>query len=230
MVTGDVTHRGLRSELDLFRSAFAPLFDQGRMLVVPGNHDRLGDDVAESLMSGTRVQAEEHGGLFVVRFDSTGPHNRRLFDSHGQMEEDDMDAICSALDRAPSGGATPSALASPPAAPARRPPVRARDHAARLAQRGGAVPRARDGGPAAVALRSRSARPPSPARGDRGRFAAGLQRGLQHGFAGLPRLCRRPRRAGARAALARRQAPLLRRRARAVRGSRAVSSISFPST
>ena len=65
--------------------------------------DRLGDDVAESLMSGTRVQAEEHGGLFVVRFDSTGAHNRRLFDSHGQMEEDDMDAICSALDRAPSG-------------------------------------------------------------------------------------------------------------------------------
>lgn len=103
MVTGDVTHRGLRSELDLFRSAFAPLFDEGRMLVVPGNHDRLGDDVAESLMSGTRVQAEEHGGLFVVRFDSTGPHNRRLFDSHGQMEEDDMDAICSALDRAPPG-------------------------------------------------------------------------------------------------------------------------------
>src|SRR5437868_15064476 len=50
-------------------------------------------------------------------------------------------------------GATPSALASPPAAPARRPPVRARDHAARLAQRGGAVPRARDGGPAARAVR-----------------------------------------------------------------------------
>ena len=103
IVTGDVTHRGLRSELELFRSAFAPLFDEGRMLVVPGNHDRLGDDVAESLMSGARVQAEEQSGLFVVRFDSTGPHNRRLFDSHGQMEEDDMDAICSALDRARPG-------------------------------------------------------------------------------------------------------------------------------
>ena len=97
IVTGDVTHRGLRSELELFRSAFAPLFDEGRMLVVPGNHDRLGDDAAESLMSGARVQAEEHGGLFVVRFDSTAPHNRRLFDSHGQMEEDDMDAVCSAF-------------------------------------------------------------------------------------------------------------------------------------
>jgi 3',5'-cyclic AMP phosphodiesterase CpdA len=101
IVTGDVTHRGLRSELDIFHSVFAPLLDEGRLLVVPGNHDRLGDDVAGDLMSGPRVQAEEHDGLFVVRFDSTGPHNRRWFDSHGQMDESDTDAICAALDGAP---------------------------------------------------------------------------------------------------------------------------------
>jgi len=103
IVTGDVTHRGRRAELDLFHAAFAPLFEAGKMIVVPGNHDRLGDDVADRLMGGGRVRAEEHGGLFVVRFDSTGPHNRRCFDSHGLMDEADMDGICAALDRAPRG-------------------------------------------------------------------------------------------------------------------------------
>jgi len=103
IVTGDVTHRGRRAELELFRSAFAPLFDEGRMIVVPGNHDRLGDEVASELMGEARVLAEEHGSLFVVRFDSTGAHNRRWFDSHGQMDERDMDAICAAFGRAPAG-------------------------------------------------------------------------------------------------------------------------------
>ena len=103
IVTGDVTHRGRRSELELFQSIFAPLFEQGRMVVVPGNHDRLGDDVAAALCGPGRVTAEEHGGLYVVRFDSTGPHNRRFYDSHGQMDGRDMDEICAAFDRAPRG-------------------------------------------------------------------------------------------------------------------------------
>jgi len=103
IVTGDVTHGGRRSELDLFLSAFSPFFEQGRMLVVPGNHDRLGDDVASEIMGGPRVQAEEHGSLFVVRFDSTGAHNRRWYDSHGHMDEGDMGAICAELARAPRG-------------------------------------------------------------------------------------------------------------------------------
>jgi 3',5'-cyclic AMP phosphodiesterase CpdA len=103
LVTGDVTHRGLRAELETFQDAFSPLLEQGRVIVVPGNHDRLGDDVASALMTGPRVQAEDHGGLFVVRFDSTGPHNRRWFDSHGRMDEEDVSAICQALERAPAG-------------------------------------------------------------------------------------------------------------------------------
>jgi 3',5'-cyclic-AMP phosphodiesterase len=103
LVTGDVTHKGRRAELELFRSAFAPLFEEGRMIVVPGNHDRLGDDVAGELMAGQRVQAEEHGRLFLVRFDSTGAHNRRWYDSHGQMDGDDVEAICAAFGRAPAG-------------------------------------------------------------------------------------------------------------------------------
>lgn len=102
-ITGDVTHRGLLSELAVFRSAFAPLLEQGRVVVVPGNHDRLGDDAARALMGGARVQAQEHGRLFVVRFDSTGPHNRRWLDSHGQLGKADLEDICRAFAAAPAG-------------------------------------------------------------------------------------------------------------------------------
>jgi 3',5'-cyclic AMP phosphodiesterase CpdA len=103
LITGDITHGGRRSELDAFHDAFAPLLAQGRVVVVPGNHDRLRDGVAGALMPGPRVQPEEHAGLFVVRFDSTGLHNRWWFDSHGQMDAADMDDICEALDHAPPG-------------------------------------------------------------------------------------------------------------------------------
>src|SRR6478752_7674548 len=56
VATGDLTHRGLGRELEQFESIFAPLYAQGRMVVVPGNHDRLGDDVSGALMDGPRVQ------------------------------------------------------------------------------------------------------------------------------------------------------------------------------
>ena len=72
VATGDLTHRGLHSELELFQSTFAPLFAQGRMIVVPGNHDCLGDDVSGQLMSGPRVQTTTRPGLYIVRVNSTG--------------------------------------------------------------------------------------------------------------------------------------------------------------
>ena len=43
LVTGDVTDRGRRAELAAFEELFAPLRDR-RVVVVPGNHDRLGED------------------------------------------------------------------------------------------------------------------------------------------------------------------------------------------
>lgn len=103
LLTGDVTHRGARRELERFREIFAPLLRSGRLLTVPGNHDRLGDDVREALMQGPRVQSERRGGLFVVRLDSTGPHNRRWFDCHGEVTGGDVDEIEAALRRAPAG-------------------------------------------------------------------------------------------------------------------------------
>jgi hypothetical protein len=74
-VTGDLTHRGRTGELELFEHAFARIRD--RLVIVRGNHDRLGDDVARAIMPGTRVDVEIRHGLFVVRVDSTGPHSAR---------------------------------------------------------------------------------------------------------------------------------------------------------
>lgn len=100
LVTGDVTHRGRLSEIAAFHRLFAPL--AGRLLVVPGNHDRMGDDVATRIMPGPRVQATRRPGLFVVRVDSTAPHNRFLLDSHGELTGDDVAAVNAAVGAAPA--------------------------------------------------------------------------------------------------------------------------------
>src|SRR5215831_1955466 len=54
LLTGDVTHRGRRSELRRFYEIFEPVLD--RTIAVPGNHDRLGDDLRDAFMPGERVQ------------------------------------------------------------------------------------------------------------------------------------------------------------------------------
>jgi len=102
-ITGDVTHRGRASELERFRRAFAPLLEDGRAVIVPGNHDRLGDDLERELMPGERVQVSARQGLWLVRCNSTGVHNRRWWDSHGLLRSADLDAVVEALDSAPAG-------------------------------------------------------------------------------------------------------------------------------
>jgi 3',5'-cyclic AMP phosphodiesterase CpdA len=101
LVTGDVTHKGRRGELALFERLFAPL--AGRLTVVPGNHDRAGDDAARSLMPGPRVEAMLRPGLLAVRLDSTAPHNTSLLDSHGLLTPDDLGAVEAAVAAAPEG-------------------------------------------------------------------------------------------------------------------------------
>jgi 3',5'-cyclic AMP phosphodiesterase CpdA len=103
VLTGDVTHKGRDVELLRFESLFRRLISQGRMVVVPGNHDRLNDDAAERLMDGGRVAVSGRPGLHVVRLDSTGPHNRRLLSAHGLLTEADLAAVDSALEAAPEG-------------------------------------------------------------------------------------------------------------------------------
>lgn len=111
VVTGDVTHRGRRSELARFRAAFAPLLEDRRVTIVPGNHDRLGDDVADELCDtghvaltvSARVRVRTAPGLRLVCFDSTGPHNRSWLRSHGRLTERDVAAVAQACDAARAG-------------------------------------------------------------------------------------------------------------------------------
>ena len=102
VVTGDVTHRGKRREWARFQEAFAPLQERGRLTIIPGNHDRLNDDVASEMMAGGRVSVESRPGLHLVRFDSTGPHNRSLISSHGLMTAEDVASIVASFSEVPS--------------------------------------------------------------------------------------------------------------------------------
>lgn len=103
LVSGDLTHRGRVEELRTFRRIFAPL--RGRVALVPGNHDRLGDDAARWLMAG-RVQVLAEEGLHLVRVDSTAPHNRSLLDGHGELTHGDVAQVEEALAAAAPGALT----------------------------------------------------------------------------------------------------------------------------
>ena len=87
--------------MSLFLDVFAPLFRQGRLTVVPGNHDRIGDDAGRALMKGRRVAVEEHPGLYLVLVDSTAEHNRSYWACHGELTRRMLDEVDAALDAAP---------------------------------------------------------------------------------------------------------------------------------
>ncbi len=103
VVTGDVTHRGRLSELRQFEEIFAPLIDEGRLSVVPGNHDRVGEDAGRLLLGGKRVVTSIVSDLYLVSIDSTGPHNRSYFASHGSICDQVLCDVDAALDAAPAG-------------------------------------------------------------------------------------------------------------------------------
>jgi len=101
IVTGDLTNRGRQSELDRWEATFGPLQRAGKLTVVPGNHDRLGDDVGAAIMKGGRVEARTVDDLYIVRVDSTGPHNRFLLAGHGDVDQEVIEHVHLALDGAP---------------------------------------------------------------------------------------------------------------------------------
>lgn len=103
LCTGDVTHRGMTTELRRFEQIFAPLLETGRIITVPGNHDRMNDDAGRALMQGGRVAIASLPGLHVVRVDSTAPHNRSLVDGHGELTAADVADVERALAEAPRG-------------------------------------------------------------------------------------------------------------------------------
>ena len=101
VVTGDITHRGREVEYEAFIDAFSGLAKAGRLTVIPGNHDRPGDDVADSIMEGERVRVEVRDGLYLVLVDSTGPQNRIMWQGHGMITRQDLADLDAALDAAP---------------------------------------------------------------------------------------------------------------------------------
>lgn len=107
VITGDITHHGFVTEYELFDGLFRPLKarggTRGRLTVVPGNHDRAGDDVAELLCDELRVSVDARDELFMVCIDSTAPHNRRTFRSHGDLCDSMVAAVSDALALAPRG-------------------------------------------------------------------------------------------------------------------------------
>jgi 3',5'-cyclic-AMP phosphodiesterase len=102
VVTGDVTDRGRRDEAQRFFDIFAPLEAEGRLTVVPGNHDRMGDDIGAALSFGRRVWIESRPGLHLVCVDSTAPHNRVRWQSHGEICDRVLGEVSGALDAAPA--------------------------------------------------------------------------------------------------------------------------------
>lgn len=103
VLTGDVTHRGKNQELARFRDGFGPLLELGRVSIIPGNHDRMNDDLREALMPGPRVQVDRPEGLHLVKVDSTAPHNKSLLRGHGVLDEADLGEIERQLATVPEG-------------------------------------------------------------------------------------------------------------------------------
>lgn len=106
VVTGDITHRGKKREWERFTRAFAPLAERGRLTVVPGNHDRLNDDVGADIMGGQRVVVQSRPGLHLVLFDSTGPHNKNFISCHGELTAAHVQEIHDAFASAPANALT----------------------------------------------------------------------------------------------------------------------------
>src|SRR5262245_21372401 len=103
VLTGDVTHGGRRREYDAFCRMFRSLSFGGRITLVPGNHDRLRQDVAARMTPGSRVWTVVREGLFLVCLDSTAPHNRSWIAGHGHTGEDDIARVAGAFARTPPG-------------------------------------------------------------------------------------------------------------------------------
>jgi len=101
VVTGDITHRGRTAEYAAFLETFAPLLRSGQLTVIPGNHDCPSDNVAAEIMPGARVQVEQRPGIYFVKVNSTGPHNRVLWQGHGLVGQGDLEQLRAALDDAP---------------------------------------------------------------------------------------------------------------------------------
>jgi 3',5'-cyclic AMP phosphodiesterase CpdA len=133
VVTGDLTHRGRRPELELARELLASL--DLPLLAVPGNHDipyalptRFTRTRAEwERVFGTAEPVYTSERLAIVGLNSVRPWRQQ----GGALEGSQLDSLSSKLERAPEGALRVVALhhhlASPPWRAAHKRPLRRRD-------------------------------------------------------------------------------------------------------
>lgn len=100
IVTGDVTDRGRDREYALFEEVFGSLREEGRLIVVPGNHDRISDDAARHMMGEKRVVGLHEPGLFVIRVNSTCWFNRFLIAGQGRIDSSILEEVDQQLTQA----------------------------------------------------------------------------------------------------------------------------------
>lgn len=85
-LTGDVTESGLAVEADRFNRFFRGLLP--RMTIVPGNHDRCGDDAARAWSKAPAwIERPPRSSLSFICLDSTQPLNSTKFIAHGHLDE-----------------------------------------------------------------------------------------------------------------------------------------------
>jgi len=102
LVTGDVTDRGKATEYADFERIFGGLQAEGRLVIVPGNHDHLGDDVACKMMEERQVDLVRREGIAIIRVNSTAWHNKFLIAGHGKIDHAMLDEIERLLADVPS--------------------------------------------------------------------------------------------------------------------------------
>ncbi|MBI5654280.1 metallophosphoesterase [Candidatus Uhrbacteria bacterium] len=101
IVTGDITEHGLEEEFALFKKIFNDSLEPDRMTIVPGNHDRLNDEVAKNMME-SKVLVTRLPGFMLIAIDSTGPHNRWRHAGHGKIDESIINKTLGFIDRVAS--------------------------------------------------------------------------------------------------------------------------------
>jgi predicted phosphodiesterase len=103
VITGDITHNGRTEDFEEARALFAALKRDGRLTMVPGNHDRGTDDAAEQITKGRRVWVKRRPGLYLICVDSTAPHNFVSFRAHGSLCQRTLAMVDDALRGAQPG-------------------------------------------------------------------------------------------------------------------------------
>lgn len=110
VATGDITDGGSRADYAVFQEIFRHWIKKERLTVVPGNHDRLGQNCGSLMMMGRNVAVTEADGLYIIQIDSTAAWNHSLLAAHGDVPPAALQTVLDDLGSAPSDSVVVVAL------------------------------------------------------------------------------------------------------------------------